>query len=52
MLVASKKDNGKRYPHDCDGMGWEMSRAAAIQAEIEREIASIRQSNPISAIAK
>ena len=29
-----------------DGMGWEMSRAAAIQAEIEREIAQIRQENP------
>ncbi|MEL6929390.1 MAG: alkaline phosphatase [Cyanobacteria bacterium J06600_6] len=29
-----------------DGMGWEMSRAAAIQAQIEQEIAQIRQKNP------
>lgn len=29
-----------------DGMGWEMSRAAAIQAQIEQEIADIRVSNP------
>ena len=29
-----------------DGMGWEMSRAAAIQAEIESEIAEIREENP------
>ena len=29
-----------------DGMGWEMSRAAAIQAQIEQEIAQIRQENP------
>lgn len=28
-----------------DGMGWEMSRAAAIQAKIEREIARLRQEN-------
>ena len=29
-----------------DGMGWEMSRASAIQAEIEREIAQIRLESP------
>jgi alkaline phosphatase len=29
-----------------DGMGWEMTRARAIQAEIEQEIAEIRESNP------
>ena len=29
-----------------DGMGWEMSRAGAIQAEIEAEIAEIREANP------
>ena len=29
-----------------DGMGWEMSRAGAIQAEIEAEIAQIREENP------
>ena len=29
-----------------DGMGWEMSRAGAIQAEIEKEIAAIREANP------
>ena len=29
-----------------DGMGWEMSRASAIQAEIEREIARIRTEEP------
>ena len=29
-----------------DGMGWEMSRAGAIQAEVEAEIAEIREANP------
>ena len=29
-----------------DGMGWEMSRAGAIQAEIEKEIDEIREANP------
>ena len=29
-----------------DGMGWEMSGASAIQAEIEREIEEIRKENP------
>ncbi len=29
-----------------DGMGWEMTRASAIQAEIEQEIAEIREENP------
>ena len=29
-----------------DGMGWEMSRAGAIQAEVEAEIAKIREANP------
>lgn len=29
-----------------DGMGWEMSRAGAIQAKIESEIAQIREENP------
>lgn len=28
-----------------DGMGWEMTRASAIQAQIEQEIAQIRESN-------
>ena len=30
-----------------DGMGWEMTRASAVQAQIEAEIAQIRESNPI-----
>lgn len=29
-----------------DGMGWEMTRASAIQAQIEQEIAQIREQNP------
>ena len=29
-----------------DGMGWEMSRAGAIQAEVEAEIPEIREANP------
>ena len=29
-----------------DGMGWEMTRASAIQAQIEAEIVQIRESNP------
>jgi alkaline phosphatase len=29
-----------------DGMGWEMSRASAIQKQIEQEIAQIRTENP------
>ncbi|MEO1671350.1 MAG: alkaline phosphatase [Cyanobacteria bacterium J06631_2] len=29
-----------------DGMGWEMTRASAIQAQIEAEIAQIREENP------
>ena len=29
-----------------DGMGWEMSRASAIQADIEREIEQIKAENP------
>ncbi|MFM2313896.1 MAG: hypothetical protein RLZZ04_3172 [Cyanobacteriota bacterium] len=29
-----------------DGMGWEMSRASAIQKQIEQEIAQIRTANP------
>ena len=29
-----------------DGMGWEMTRAGAIQNQIEAEIAAIREENP------